>query len=299
MFRNMNVNNINHGGAVGALRMLPNDFVATSKLKKLDSLFGVQSNQIINSEVYTMMRDNSMFLLELSASPPGHSSLTNGQGQKKSSPSMPVVSESQLNQIAADLHKPGSSRANTESANKSYRGGLPFGSRGPSFSSSTPFPSNRKTTENANSSALSPELLWQAPESFACLESLGASSMTNQTPYTIFDINSATEIDRPLSELSIDSIDRSMGPGTSVMTVSTASAANQVSSLTRFHRSMSMGQGWPSQPMQAKFMPSGFDGSFGQSGGALSKVVMRRRNNSSCDGKFKTTIKHTVYFLFF
>lgn len=282
MFRNMNVNNINNGGGVGTLRMLPNDFATSSKLKKLDSLFGVQSNQIINSEVYTMMKDNSMFLLELSASSPGHTSLTTAGIHKRSSPSMPVVTESQLNQIAADLQKPCTSRANSDVPNRFNRGGHPFGSRGPSFSSSTPFANYRKTAENATS-AISPELLWQAPESFACLESLGASSTTSQTPYTIFDLNSATEIDRPLSELSIDSIDRSTCPGTSAMTSSTTSAANQVSSLTRFHRSMSMGQGWPAQPTQAKYMPSGFDGSFGQNGGALSKVVMRRRNNSSCD----------------
>lgn len=281
----MNVNNVNNGGAAGSMKILPNDFAATSKLKKIDSLFGVESNQIINSEVYTMMRDNSMFLLELSASSPGHTSLTTApQGHKKSSPSMPVVTESQLNQIAADLQKPCSSRSTTDASNKSNKGGVPFGSRGPSFSSSTPFPNNRKATENSTN-AISPELLWQAPDSFACLESLGASSMTHHTPYTIFDINSTTEIDRPLSELSIDSIDRSMGPGTSAMTSSTTSAANQVSSLTRFHRSMSMGQGWPTQSVQAKYISSGFDGSFGQSGGALSKVVMRRRNNSSCDGK--------------
>lgn len=230
-----------------------------------------------------MMKDNSMFLLELSASSPGHTSLTNASGHRKVSPSMPVVTESQLNDIAADLPKPScSSRVNSEAAYKLNKGA--FGSRGPSFSSSTPFPSYRKATENA-SNGISPELLWQAPDSFACLESLGASSMTNQTPYTIFDLNSATECDRPLSELSIDSIDRSMGPGTSVMTSSTVSAANQISSLTRFHRSMSMGQGWPSQPIQSKYIPSGFDGSQGQSSGAHSKVVMRRRNNSGCDGK--------------
>lgn len=282
MFRNMNVNNLNSG------RSQTNGLVSPISPHKFDCLFGIPSNQIINSEVYTMMKNNSMFLLELSASSPANTSLTSATGQKRSSPSMPVVTESQLNQIASDLQKPCSSRTTSEVNNKSGgKGNFAFGSRGPSFSSSTPFPSYRRAADTA-SNAISPELLWQAPDSFACLESLGASTMTNQTPYTIFDINSATELDRPLSELSIDSIDRSLGPGASVMTGSTASNTNQVSSLTRFHRSMSMGQGWPSHQIQAKYMPSHFDGSYGQtSGGILSKVVMRRRNNSACDGKSK------------
>lgn len=283
----MNVNNINHDTAAGILRILPNDF-GSSKLKNIESLFGLQSNEIINSEVYTMMRDNAMFLLELSASSPGQTSLTSTQGQKRSSPSMPVVTESQMNQMTAEFHKPCSSRTITDAGNKANRSGTGLGSRGPSFSSSTPFPIYRKAAENANN-AFSPELLWQAPDSFACLESLGASSMTNQTPYTIFDINSATEIDRPLSELSIDSIEQSNGQGPSAMTSS--SAANLASS-TRFHRSMSMGHGWPSHPMQAKYIPPRFDASFAS--GALSKVVMRRRNNSSCDGRTMKNIEFPI-----
>lgn len=48
---------------------------------------------------------------------------------------------------------------------------------------------------------------------------------------------------------------------------------------TRFHRSMSMGQGWP-LPGKMNVQPSVAE--------YASKVVMRRRNNSTCDGTYKT-----------
>lgn len=82
---------------------------------------------------------------------------------------------------------------------------------------------------------------------------------------------------QPLSELSVDSIDPN---GLNIMT-------NSNNTLTRFHRSLSMGQGWAPQATG-----SGTNGNnryiFQHNIDALhdqaSKVVLRRRNNSTCEG---------------
>ena len=62
----------------------------------------------------------------------------------------------------------------------------------------------------------------------------------------------------------------------------TSSVAHPTNSLSRFHRSMSMGQGWPSGSSSgAKYIPQMVAEN---SGAHQSKVVLRRRNNSTCDG---------------
>lgn len=81
----------------------------------------------------------------------------------------------------------------------------------------------------------------------------------------------------------MDSIDRSIY-------MPDASTNNATSTLSRFHRSYSMGQGWPSQNLSSKFnMTGNISGNGGGIGGDnstnqnSSKVVLRRRNNSTCD----------------
>lgn len=261
--RNMNVNNIN-----------------TSNLKfpshqKFDSLFGIKSNLIVNSEVYTMMKENSMFLLELSST--GPSSIMGNQ--KRSPQQMPVLSETQLQQIASDLNKPGTSRGGlsndiNSATNRNSKIGSTYNNGKGAFFSSGP---SRRSEMPA---CISPELLWQAPETFSCLESLGVPT-SQDAPYTIFDMNSMEPgFERPLSEISIDSTtDRPCGM-TGSMT------ANPANSLSRFHRSLSMGQGWPSQGIGSKYTPiSNNLGCENMQAGQSSKVVLRRRNNSTCDGK--------------
>lgn len=50
--------------------------------------------------------------------------------------------------------------------------------------SSTPYRKN-----SIYQSCVSPELIWPAPETFSCLESLGAS-MNDDLPYEVFGLNS-------------------------------------------------------------------------------------------------------------
>lgn len=76
---------------------------------------------------------------------------------------------------------------------------------------------------------------------------------------------------QPLSEISIDSMERSGMLSNSI---------TNTNSLSRFHRSMSMGQGWPNQSITSKYMQGNNDSGSGQN----SKVILRRRNNSTCDG---------------
>lgn len=170
MARFININNINTSNTQA---FPPNN--------KMENLFGVPCNMILNSEVYSMMKENSMFLLELSST--GSAGMMNNQ--KRSPQQMPVVTETQLHQIASDLNKPSTSRGDNNSSARNSKIMLAYNCRdsvkGPT--SSTP---NRRSDIP---SCISPELIWQAPDTFSCLESLGAS-MTNDTPYTIFGLNS-------------------------------------------------------------------------------------------------------------
>lgn len=144
-------------------------------------MFGIESNLIVNSEVYAMMKENSMFLLELSATGPGHIL----SQQKRSPQQMPVVSETQLQKIASDLNMPGTSRdlfGGCESAARNSRIGHNYqcgpieGIFPPAQGPDLP-------------DGMAPELIWPITNTFSCLESLGCSVSMNQ-PYTIFDINS-------------------------------------------------------------------------------------------------------------
>lgn len=267
--KNLNINNINSAAAA------ENPPISTAN--RLEALFGLKSDCVINSEIYTMLKDNSLFLLELSSTGSTGGILTN----QKRSPyqQMPVVSETQLHQIASDLNKPSTSRGDVNGASYGNRNNK-IGNRdsfkgGPTGTASTPY--NRRSEIPA---CTSPELLWQAPDTFSCLESLGAS-MTNDSPYACFGFNLAdNRSERPLSEVSLDSIDRSVY-------MADSSTNNPTNSLSRFHRSYSMGQGWPSQNLSSKFNMTGNigGGGIGDSSGNQnsSKVVLRRRNNSTCD----------------
>lgn len=173
--KNLNINNINSAAN-------NQTFPSTNHL---ETLFGLKSDCVINSEIYTMLKDNSLFLLELSSTGTG-GILTN----QKRSPyqQMPVVSETQLHQIASDLNKPSTSRGdvNGSYANRNSKIGSRDSFKGPApGTASTPY--NRRSEIPA---CTSPELLWQAPDTFSCLESLGAS-MTNDSPYACFGFNFA------------------------------------------------------------------------------------------------------------
>lgn len=244
-----------------------------------------------------MMKENSLFLLELSST--GSGGIIGNQ--KRSPQQMPVVTETQLHQIASDLNKPSTSRGDINSSARNSKVMLAYNCsreansvKGPS--SSTPY------RRSDIPPCVSPELLWQAPDTFSCLESLGASA-TNDTPYTIFGLNSADNgfervrpyeiialpnllrllffFTQPLSEISIDSMDRS-----GVLT----NSITNTNSLSRFHRSMSMGQGWPNQSITSKYMQGNSDNASGQN----SKVILRRRNNSTCDGMSRIWLERSI-----
>lgn len=78
---------------------------------------------------------------------------------------------------------------------------------------------------------------------------------------------------QPLSEVSLDVGDGVPYGSGALMTTSIASNTN---TLSKFHRSMSMGQGWSNQALSNRYgiQP---DENF------ENKVVMRRKNNKMCD----------------
>lgn len=190
---------------------------------------------------------------------------------------MPSVNE---NQIANDYSKPSTSRSeNVLQSNRNSKISFGGGSAANSFM-------RNSARKSDLSSCDSSEMVWQVPDVFACLESLGAS-MTNDTPYEVLNfadgsfervsiLGSAShhQFDhrsffQPLSEISLDD-GNGYGGG---MANSINSTTN---TLSRFHRSMSMVQGWPSQNLHSKFYPDTLNDQ-------ISKVVLRRRNNSTCE----------------
>lgn len=172
---NKNINNLNT-----ASENVTSPSSASQNTIKVDNLFGLKTGLIMNSEIYTMMKDNALFLLELSSTNSSNISST----QKKSPQQMPVVSETQV----IDLNRPSTSR-NSREIRYSTGGGRPFSSGRNTFpngnfpSSSTP---NRKGSNCLGN--VSPELIWPAPDAFACFDSLGVS-MSNELPYEIFGFN--------------------------------------------------------------------------------------------------------------
>lgn len=158
------------------------------------NLFGVKTTTLIaNAEVYTTMRENATFLLELcsSSSSSSASSSSSGAstlpGQKRSPQQMPMPvviehhhhQQQQLQQQHVvgmpDLNlssKPSTSRADSARSSRVCRLSGKF----------TPF---RKSFVGGPPST--PDNVWLAPDSFACLECLGTAAHED-LPYEMFGL---------------------------------------------------------------------------------------------------------------
>lgn len=159
------------------------------------NLFGVKTTTLIaNAEVYTTMRENATFLLELCSSSSSSSSSASSSsggslpassmpGQKRSPQQMPmpVVIEHHHHQQQQhvvgmpDLNlssKPSTSRADSARSSRVCRLSGKF----------TPF---RKSFVGVPPST--PDNVWLAPDSFACLECLGTAAHED-LPYEMFGL---------------------------------------------------------------------------------------------------------------
>lgn len=151
---------------------------------KLESLFGLKTSLIVNSDIYTMMKENALFLLELSSN--GIGSLT--ADQKRSPQQIPIMTEDQVNQLTNDMNRPSTSRGDGGRENFNQKmmhrlSGIRTSPREAKMGG------NQGRGVHGNSGCLSPELLWPAPEMFSCLESLGAS-LSEDILYNMFEYNS-------------------------------------------------------------------------------------------------------------
>lgn len=186
MERNRNDNNIN---------ALPNAAAFLSN-HKLSSIVAIKSNCEFNSDLYAMMRENALFLLELSSTNSGEcdetlrAPQTDGDmltstsivipaamlGTQKRSPfQMPVVNENQII-VQSDLNRPSTSRNEWLPSNR-------FSMR--SFKSFS-----RK------SEILSPDQMWVTSDTFACLDALGVSVAKETAPYDMFSYTGENGYDR-------------------------------------------------------------------------------------------------------
>lgn len=173
---------------------------------------------------------------------------------KRSPYQMPVVNEHQT--VTNDLNRPGPSR-NVASGE---------------WNSTNRYSMRNFKSSSRKSDAQSPDLMWHASDIFSCLESLGASLAKEATPYDVLGYAAESSFDRHMSDMGLDVRD---GSGlTSVLTNSSMSTS-ATNTLSKFHRSMSMGQGWPSSSITNRYQA---DGNFDQ------KVVLRRKNIADSDG---------------
>jgi len=183
-----NVNNIN---STTTNLNSPNstNLSTTSTITKLDNLINTKANLVLNAEIYSMMKENAMFLLELSS--------TNGNlngNQKRSPQQMPIVSETP---VRNDNNRPSTSRDTNTSRNSvvgcsNQQSKSKFNNKvlndvnndniGGRSINTTPVRKNSTLP-----TCISPELLWQTPDGFSCLKYLGAS-ITNDLPYEIFGL---------------------------------------------------------------------------------------------------------------
>lgn len=186
MERNRTDNNIN---------VMPNAATFLSN-HKLSSIVAIKSNCEFNSDLYAMMRENALFLLELSSTnsckcklklmcdrgrsrprvnfldfPICAAMLSN---QKRSPFQMPVVNENQIAQ--SDLNRPSTSRNEWLPSNRySLRSFKSF---------------SRK------SEMLSPDQMWLTSDTFACLDALGVSIAKDTAPYDVFGYTGENGYDR-------------------------------------------------------------------------------------------------------
>ncbi|XP_011290756.1 E3 ubiquitin-protein ligase highwire [Musca domestica] len=251
---NKNTNNLNNTNAGGQCSEL--------------NLFGIKTTTLIaNSDIYNTMRENATFLLELSSNitnlpTDSSNAATSGLGISKRSPQqMPVVVEHQHFNIS-EMNKPSTSRGDAAQQQRHSRVGLRITNK---------FGGNVLLRKSFTGGSCSPEHPWLAPETFACLETFGSANK-DDLPYEIFGMgpNDGGGFDRPLSEISYESdlpnFDQPNPP--SCMTSSTGT-------LSKFHRSYSMGQGWGAVQQQ-----SGGGGGNVREEPYYPKVVFRKRNST-------------------
>ncbi|XP_068159965.1 LOW QUALITY PROTEIN: E3 ubiquitin-protein ligase highwire [Drosophila tropicalis] len=283
------------------------------------NLFGVKTTTLIaNSEVYTTMRENATFLLELCSSSASMSTTVPAlskrspqqqqqQQQQQMAMPMPIVIEHQHLGMGDLSSKPSTSRADSARSSRIGMGvGIASGRLSGKFSA--PF---RKSFVGVPPST--PDNVWLAPDSFACLECLGTAGHED-LPYEMFGMGSAggggaggndNGYERPLSEISYESCEPN---NYEVMSGSMANQGSTVApaggTLSKFHRSYSMGQGWAAlaqqqhqqhqqQQQHHQQPPSSHQPSSHQQahqnlpldiGQAQPKVVYRRRMNSTSEG---------------
>ncbi|XP_023291814.2 E3 ubiquitin-protein ligase highwire [Lucilia cuprina] len=247
---NKNTNNLNNTNAGGPGTEL--------------NLFGIKTTTLIaNSEIYTTMRENATFLLELSSNisnlptDSGHTAAGHATSNSKRSPQqMPVVVEHQHFNMS-EMNKPSTSRADTQ---RHSRVGLRITNK---------FGGNVIYRKSFGGS-VSPEQPWLAPETFACLETFGPANKED-LPYEIFGMGANENgFDRPLSEISYESSEP-----TNYDNPNQANCMSTSGTLSRFHRSYSMGQGWGIA--QQQIATNQREESY------YPKVVFRKRNNSTSE----------------
>ncbi|XP_055587703.1 E3 ubiquitin-protein ligase highwire isoform X4 [Uranotaenia lowii] len=222
-------------------------------------LLGFGAESTIPSELFTIMKENSFFLLELNS--------YNGGLINKSTNN--ATEATNLQEHANN------SRYKTVDLNDSYDSSYYFDDRNINWSGSAKKESGRNLYESSS------ELMWPPPELLSCMDTLGVKTNNDLTAYDLLgmNMNDMHAYDfRALEDVSME-----VAADSYAKNVQTSPA---IPSTSKFHRSFSMGQGWNTS--QNKLLSE-----YQQSGGkcdnggskievAGSNVVLRRKKQCTC-----------------
>ncbi|XP_062536745.1 E3 ubiquitin-protein ligase highwire-like [Armigeres subalbatus] len=217
-------------------------------------LIGFSAESTIPSELFTIMKENSFFLMELNS--------YNGGLINKSSNN---ASDGNV------LHEQsGSSQYKAVNLNDSYDSSYYIEDRNVNWTGAVRKDSYKDLYESSS------ELLWPPPEMLSCLETLGAKSNSdltydllgmNMTGMHAFDFKVIEDVSMEVAESYIKNIQTSPA----------------VPSTSKFHRSFSMGQGWNTP--QNKLI-SDYNHHSKPENGAKNEgppnVVLRRKKQCTC-----------------
>ncbi|XP_055618511.1 E3 ubiquitin-protein ligase highwire isoform X2 [Toxorhynchites rutilus septentrionalis] len=214
-------------------------------------LMGFSAESTIPSELFTIMKENSFFLLELNSYNGG------------------LINKSNTTEGAGIQEQPNNSRFRNADLNDSYNSSYYFEEKNTNWTGTARVNSYRHLYDTSS------ELMWPPPELLSCIEALGAKT-NNDLTYNLLGMNMTDMHAYDFKTIE----DISMDADSYVKNIQTSPA---VASTSKFHRSFSMGQGWntPQNKLINEYNPQNKLEN-GTKNEGTSNVVLRRKKQCTC-----------------
>ncbi|XP_055524898.1 E3 ubiquitin-protein ligase highwire isoform X3 [Wyeomyia smithii] len=178
-------------------------------------MFGFGAESTIPSELFTIMKENSFFLLELN-------SYNGGLINKPSNGTVEAIGIQE---------QPSNSRYTNVDLNDSYDSSYYFDEKNINWNGGVKKEISRISCDTSS------ELMWPPPEMLSCMETLGAKN-NNDITYDMFGINMNAMHAYDLKVFDNTSMEMTDSYGKNIQ------GSPAIPSTSKVHRSFSMGQGW-------------------------------------------------------